>query len=159
MAELRELFEELGYTDVSTLLNSGNVIFGAPRLTAGTEKRIEDAFAAKFGFTSRITVLSAVELDEIVQGDPLGAEATDPSRFFVTVLNKADHGKKLLPLLEQDWAPEVLRIGARVAYVWCPHGVLESVLSKAVARLLGDAITTRNWATILKLHQAVSPMR
>jgi len=55
-------------------------------------------------------------------------------------------------LAGQDWAPEVLAVGARVAYLWCPAGVLASRLPEAIGRALGDAVTTRNWATVLKLH-------
>ena len=43
-------------------------------------------------------------------------------------------------------------IGARVAYLWCPDGVLASRLPKAVSQATGDAVTTRNWATVTKLH-------
>jgi uncharacterized protein (DUF1697 family) len=44
-----------------------------------------------------------------------------------------------------------LAIGARVAYLWCPDGVLASRVAQAVGRALGDAVTTRNWATVTKL--------
>ena len=54
--------------------------------------------------------------------------------------------------MRQYWVPEALAIGARVAYLWCPEGVLASRLWKAVGRVLGDAVTTRNWATVTKLH-------
>ena len=40
----------------------------------------------------------------------------------------------------------------RVAYLWCPGGIIASRLGEAVNRLLGDAVTARNWATVLKLH-------
>ena len=40
----------------------------------------------------------------------------------------------------------------RVAYLWCPHGILASRLPEAINRVLDDAATTRNWATIAKLH-------
>lgn len=156
MADLRELFTELGYTGVSTLLNSGNVVFSGPRLTAGTQKRIEDAFAERFGFTSRMTVLSAAELAQIVEEDPVGDVATDHSRYLVAVLNQPAHREKLVPLMKEKWEPEVLGIGARAAYLWCPAGFLESRLQSTVGKLLGDNVTTRNWATILKLNQLVS---
>ena len=156
MADLRELFTGLSYTGVSTLLNSGNVVFNGPRLAAGAEKRIEDAFARKFGFTSRMTVLTGAEITQIVDEDPVGTLATDPSRYLISIFNQASHREKLVPLMEQSWHPEVLCLGTRVAYVWCPAGLMESRLQKAVGRLLGDAVTTRNWATILKLHTLVS---
>jgi len=46
-------------------------------------------------------------------------------------------------------------MGARVAYLWCPDGILASRLHVAVARALGDGVTGRNWATMTKLHALV----
>jgi uncharacterized protein (DUF1697 family) len=55
--------------------------------------------------------------------------------------------------------PEALGLGRRVAYAWCPQGVLKSALLDAVGRLLGDAMTARNWATICKLQDLVQAER
>jgi len=84
MTALRSLMEELGYTDVSTLLNSGNVVFRASR--TGTEeaaRQIQAALAAKLGVSARVMVLSAEELAQIVKSNPLGDVADNPSRMLV----------------------------------------------------------------------------
>ena len=60
--------------------------------------------------------------------------------------------ERLEPLLEQDWHPEALALGARVAYLWCPEGTLNCRLPERVSRTLGDAVTTRNWSTVTKLY-------
>ena len=114
--------------------------------------RIEKALAAQLGVSSRIIVLTAAQLACIVAENPMLAIAVDPSRLFVTVLRDPADRAKLEPLLKQDWAPDVMATGERVAYVWCPAGMAESRLAEAVGRVLGDAATTRNWATISKLH-------
>jgi uncharacterized protein (DUF1697 family) len=59
-------------------------------------------------------------------------------------------------LKKQDWGNDALAIGGRVAYVWCCEGQLASPLSDAVTRALGDGVTTRNWATVVKLHAMVA---
>ena len=153
MADLRALIEELGYSDVRTLLNSGNVVFTAPGVKPGdAAARIEEALPKRTGVSSRITVLTAEELAAVVDENPLLEVANDPTRLFVSVLtNKADR-RKLEPLLQQEWAPEVLALGTRVAYIWCPDGLLASKLPEIVGKALGDAVTTRNWATLTKLH-------
>jgi uncharacterized protein (DUF1697 family) len=153
MADLRALVEDLGYSEVRTLLNSGNVVFGAPETDKlDSAARIEEALSTRLGVSARVIVLTAEELATVVTGNPLVGVADDPSRLLVAVLaNQADRSR-LEPLKEQDWTPEVLDIGARVAYLWCPDGVLASRLAKAVGQLLGDTLTTRNWATIIKLH-------
>ena len=153
MADLRALIEELGYSDVRTLLNSGNVVFTAPGVKPGdAAARIEEALPKRTGVSSRITVLTAEELAAVVDENPLLDVATDPTRLFVSVLNDKTDRRKLEPLLKQDWAPEVLALGPRVAFIWCPEGLLASKVPEAVGKALGNAVTTRNWATLTKLH-------
>ena len=153
MGDLRALLEGLGFGDVRTLLNSGNVVFSGekapiPELTA----RIEEAFRGEFGFGSRLTLLTAEELSEVVEANPLKDVAKEPSRYLVAFLTDATDRTKLDPLTEQQWEPEALAVGRRVAYMWCPLGVLASAALEAVGRALKDGVTMRNWATVLKLH-------
>jgi uncharacterized protein (DUF1697 family) len=153
MADLRALMGKLGYQDVRTLLNSGNVVFTVPRGAHGDAGvRIEQAIVDSIGVKSRVTVLTAIELAGVVKANPLLGIADNPSRLMVSVLaDPADRGL-LKPLTRQDWAPEALALGTRVSYLWCPRGILESPLATAVAKLLGERVTSRNWATITKLH-------
>ena len=156
MADLRALVEGLGYGDVRTLLNSGNVVFSVPAADRrGPAKRIEEGMTARLGVSARVTVLTADELAAVVAGNPLGKVATDPTRLLVTILIDPANRKGLLPLTRQKWAPEALGVGERAAYVWCPRSMLESPLFTAVTRHLGDGATTRNWATITKLQALV----
>ncbi len=153
MADLRALVEDLGYGDVRTLLNSGNVVFTTPRAAVGdAAARIEKTLATKLGVSARVTVLTAAELAAAITDNPLLQIAGDPSRFLVAFLNNPADRSKLNPLMKQGWTAEVLAIGARVAYLWCADGILASRLLEAVSRLLGDAVTTRNWTTVMKLH-------
>ena len=112
MADLRALVTELGYRDVSTLLNSGNVIFTVPRAGRGDPAaRIERAMSGRLGVTARVLVLTAAEVAAIIAGNPLGKVAADPTRLLVTVLaNPADRAR-LVPLTRQDWTPEALGLG------------------------------------------------
>ena len=59
---------------------------------------------------------------------------------------------KLDSLVAHDWAPDILGLGPRAAYLWCPQGFLVSRLAEAAGRALGPAATTRNWGTVMKLH-------
>ena len=156
MADLRALVEDLGYGDVRTLLNSGNVVFDVPASARGDPAaRIEQTMTRRVGVSARVTVLTAREVAAAVADNPLGKVASDPSRLFVTILTNPADRKRLLPLARQDWMPDMLAVGGRVAYLWCPKGMMESRLAEAVSHLLGDAATTRNWATLTKLHALV----
>ncbi|MBI4914348.1 MAG: DUF1697 domain-containing protein [Acidobacteria bacterium] len=153
MADLRSLVSGLGYRDVATVLNSGNVLFTAPGVASGeAAAAIEGALVARLGIRARVTVLTAEELAAAVADNPLCGLATDPSRLLVAFLQSAADRSRLEPLLAEDGSPEVLALGGRVAYLWCPAGVLAGRLPEAVGRALGDAVTTRNWATVAKLH-------
>jgi uncharacterized protein (DUF1697 family) len=152
MADLRALAESLGHGDVRTLLNSGNMVFtaraGAP---ARIGRAIEGALTERHGMSARVTVLTAAELARIVEENPLGKIARDPTRLFVAFpVDPADLAL-LKPLAKRSWKPEALALGSRAAYLWCPQGALESPLTTAVAKILRDGATTRNWATTLKL--------
>lgn len=153
MADLRALVEGLGYRNVRTLLNSGNVVFDAPgTLSNDSAAHIEAQLPTRLGFSSRVTVLTAAELEDIVADNPLLDVGHDPSRLLIAVLRAPADRARLEPLTRQDWSPERLAVGPRVAYLWCPDGLLASRLPEAVGRVLGDAVTTRNWATVTKLQ-------
>jgi uncharacterized protein (DUF1697 family) len=153
MAELRALVEGLGYCDVRTLLNSGNIVYNAGRVAPGkAAARIELALVAELAVSARVTVLTAQELSEVIAENPLLDVADNHSHLLVAVLSDPADRTKLTPLLKHDWAREALAVGKRVAYIWSPDGVLASQAAEAVNRTLGDAVTTRNWATVMKLH-------
>jgi uncharacterized protein (DUF1697 family) len=158
MADLRTLVEELGFTDVRTVLNSGNVVFGGlTQAAADAAADIETALVRRLGVAARVTVLSAQELRVVMDGNPLVAQSTDHARLVAFMLSGADQRKLLAPLLEQDWAPGALAVGERAAYVWCPTGVLDSPAASAVASVLGEATTSRNWNTLRKLQALCAP--
>jgi len=151
MADLRALVESLGYRNVRTLLNSGNVVFADPGKTARDPAwRIEKAMAAKLGVSARVTVLSASELALAVRENSV--TFGDPSRMMVAFLNNPSDRKRLEALERENWSPESLAVGKRVAYLWCHGGILESRLATAVGKLLGEAVTSRNWTTVTKLN-------
>lgn len=153
MADLRAVVESLGYGDVKTLLNSGNVVFtGPPTLPPAAGTAIERTITERLGVVSRVTLLAAAELDAIIAANPLTGIADDPSRLHVAVLGNDGLASRLAPLAGQDWTPEVIALGARAAYLWCPAGLSGGKLGLAVDRTLRDGVTMRNWATTLKLQ-------
>jgi uncharacterized protein (DUF1697 family) len=161
MADLRQLVGELGCTEVRTLLNSGNVVFNAPRSAphsapprarARIAARIQDAMVVKLGVVAKVMVLGSDELDRIVAANPLLAVATAHARLLVVVFGDPGAPALLAPLAGTDWGQEVLSVGEQAAYLWCPAGVLESKAMAAMGKLLGDGLTSRNWNTMCKLQ-------
>ena len=151
MADLRALFEGLGYRDVQTLLNSGNVVFSVPTRGRGDVRaRIEKALASRLGLTSPVIILSADEVAAAVRDNPLSHVATNPSQLLVLIPRAPADLGRLKPLLKRRWAPEALALGSRVAYLWCANGVTKSPIWAAVERALERTGTARNIATLTK---------
>ena len=156
MASLRQLLEDLGYADVRTLLNSGNVVFTAGR-AGGAEiaDRIHKAVASRLGVTSRVIVLSAGELAEALDENPLAEGLDNPSRLLIMVLADASTRKRLASITRERWTPEAVALGRRAAYLWCPDGLAKSPLVAATTRAVGEDGTARNLATMSKLRAMV----
>jgi len=154
MADLRALVEGLGYGEVRTLLNSGNLVFTAPK-SAGKDAgaKIENAMSAKLVVSSKITLLDATELAAIMAENPFAKQSSaEPNRLLAGVLARPADRALLTPLAKQKWTPDALAVGARVAWLWCPNGQIDSPLAIATWKALGDRVTARNMATMLKLQ-------
>ena len=155
MAELRGIIEELGFTEVHTLLNSGNAVFQGTRALPGRiAKTIEAAIKARFGFSVAVVVLTAEDLSAIVVENELRHAASQPSRFLVAFAAHVSVLDQARPLIKESWTPDAIFVGSKAVYLWCAGGILESRLLKAFTRATGDCATARNWATVLKLLAA-----
>ncbi|MFN0058909.1 MAG: DUF1697 domain-containing protein [Planctomycetota bacterium] len=150
MAELRALLGDLGYTGVSTLLNSGNAVFSATKGTpAKYAAEIADAIATKLKVEVPVIVKSAQDLAAIVAENSLAKKAPDHSRLLVAFVQDAKALAGLSAIAPLVLPPEQYVIGKHAAYLHCAAGILESKAGKA---LLGHtSATTRNWTTVLKL--------
>jgi uncharacterized protein (DUF1697 family) len=153
MADLRALFAELGYTEVKTLLNSGNVVFTAPSEPPLVHARkIRAAVAEKFGVDALVIVKSARDIAAVVAGNALLPAANNPSRLLVALVHDAKSLAKLDTLAKEQWGDEAIHMTKHAAYIWCANGILESKVAVALLKGLGESGTTRNWATIEKIH-------
>ena len=157
MSDLRALVESLGFSEVKTLLNSGNVAFtGEAAEPDEVGEAIETALRERLALVSRVTVLTQQGLAAAVAENPFATVGAEPSRLLVAFLrDPAAGGQKLQALTARAWTPDAFALGSRAAYLWCVGGILESALAETVGKSLGDTVTTRNWATVLKLQALV----
>ncbi len=153
MAELRALLSDLGYTGVATLLNSGNAVFRAAR---GTPEKHATAIAAaissRLGVDAPVIVKSARELAAIVAENPIETAADLHSRLLVAFVQDARALSSLAAIEALVVPPERHAAGKHAAYLLCAAGILESKAGAALLGKAGRSATTRNWATVLKLH-------
>lgn len=151
MAALKQCFEAAGFTDVRTVLASGNVVFGAPRKAeAQLERKIEAAMVQDLGRTFMTQVRSLDALQAIVDADPYAKLALPKvAKRVVTFLRDAPANKLALPI-EVDGA-QILSIKGREvfsAYVPSPRG---PVFMSLIEKTFGQEVTTRTWDTVQKM--------
>ena len=153
MADLRKLIDDLGYTDVRSVLNSGNLVFAADGVApSAAAAAIEEQMVLKLGVAARVMVLSREELATVLAENTVLEQASDHARLLVFILGDGAMRAAVMPLCEQAWGSEALALGQRAAYVWCPKGVLASAAATALGKQLGDNTTSRNWTTLCKLY-------
>jgi len=145
MARLRTLVEELGYEDVRTYVQSGNVVFSGPRRSPN---HLESALQQAFGFTVPVVLRTRDELAKIVRANPLRKVATDPAKHLVIFCAEP----AAVELNAADFAPEQFAVRGTEVYLWLPGGIGRSPLAKLLAvEPLGTNSTARNWRTVERL--------
>jgi uncharacterized protein (DUF1697 family) len=150
MGDLRELIAELGYEDVRTVLQSGNVIFTGAKAKA--RETLEAGLADRYGFTVDVVLRTMDELHAAVENEPFGDEATDLTRSFVVFLPSKPDAAALAAIAEKDFAPDRFVVGERELYAWCPQGMQNSGLMRALGKPgLAETATVRNMRTVKKL--------
>lgn len=153
MAGFRALLSELGYTNVATLLNSGNAVFRASK--GASAKHASDIAAAiqdKLNVEVPVIVKSASELATIIAENPINAAANEHSRFLVVFVQDTKELPGLEVIKSLVAAPEQFQVGKNAAYLLCAAGILQSKAGAALLGKAGRSATTRNWATAIKLH-------
>ena len=152
MADLRSLLEQLGYSEVRTLLASGNALFDAATGTPADHARIlRDALKARFGFDLTVIVKTREELTQAAGENPFASPGHDPSRVLLAFTADPPSLAALASLATLVAEPEAFALGSSCAYIWCPNGTLECQAAKALLGKAGRAATTRNGATVLKI--------
>lgn len=152
MAELRELAATLGFGEVRTHLQSGNVIFTSTTDPDQAAAQIEQALAQRLGLNIRVLVRTRDEIAAVVAANPLGFVATDPARHFVGFLSAVPDPDRLAGLHPGDHEPDQFRIIGREIYLWCPAGARETRLTNAfLEKRLAVTATARNWNTVTRL--------
>lgn len=154
MDDLRTLYESLGFEDVQTYINSGNILFrtGA-RDTVRLRKRIEDAIESACGFRPNVVLRTPAELRSVIARNPFAARPDmDGSKLAIHFLAGEPSAAARRQAAAIDCAPEELHIGGCELFVYYTNGMarpkLRLPLVEKTLRTLG---TSRNWNTVRKL--------
>jgi|SRR5580658_2459050 uncharacterized protein (DUF1697 family) len=154
MAQLRACFERAGFSDVRTLLSSGNVVFSTRTASgAALERRAEQAMESQLGRSFSTIVRSCDFLKTLIAADHFAGFGLSPqAKCVVTFLRRPQAPRLLLPL-ERDGARILKQLDREVfsAYLPSPKG---PVFMALLQRAFGTDITTRTLATVRKCAQA-----
>ncbi|MBT1154221.1 DUF1697 domain-containing protein [Aminobacter anthyllidis] len=152
MAELKESFDELGFADVATYIQSGNVVFKAEAGDAAAlTATIESAFEKRWGFRSRIMVRDLGWLEALVANNPYPEVADNPTKLHASALERAPTAEEIARLAERCSGPESFEVKGDVLYLHAPDGLGKSKFAEVMPRTLKVPGTMRNWRTVLTL--------
>ena len=153
MADLRRLLADAGHEDVSTHLQSGNVLLTSDTPPEELERRLREEIDAALGIDVDVVVRSRDELADAIERNPFAREATDEPKRLQVSFCSAEPDPAIAEKLEEAAAGrERVAISGREIYAWHPDGIQRSVLAKQLAdRRLGVTTTARNWNTVTKL--------
>ena len=153
MDELRASFGALGYSDVTTYIQTGNVLFSTgSKSETGIAAAIEQRLAEDFGDAPAVIIRSVPDLLRVGSASPYAKAGADPARHHVTFLvtrpSKAALDAFALPPSGRD----ELVVDGKEVYVHTPDGYAETKYTGTfLERRLGVVSTTRNWNTVTKL--------
>jgi uncharacterized protein (DUF1697 family) len=157
MPELRDALSEAGFDDVSTYLQSGNVVLTSAAKPEQTARRCERLIEDRFGLDVKVVVRTRAELARVVERNPLADVAKDPKRHQVSFLADKPSAETVRKLEAARAEPERLVVSGREIYAWHPSGVARSKLWALLAgQGLGVTATSRNWTTVTNLLDLAS---
>jgi uncharacterized protein (DUF1697 family) len=152
MADLKRIAGETGFAAPSTLLASGNVLFGTTLSSEAAAAKLEAAIQKDLGLSTDVMVRDLSELKAVIAANPFSRQAKEePSRLMAMFLTGEPQGE--LSVLESACVGgEEIKPGPGCLYIWFPGGAGASKLANGLTeRRLKVRGTARNWNTVNKL--------
>lgn len=153
MDKLRATFAGLGFDDVKTYINSGNVIFDVRKTD---DKRlagkIQDAILADFGVDISVMVRSVDEIKNLISGNPFEGQFENDKYLHAFFLNEPLTPEQADLLKAQGNDSERFHITGRNILCLLTISILDSAVGKGfIDKKLKVATTARNWRTVKKI--------
>ena len=154
MDDLKALFENLKFKNVTTYIQSGNVIFKASKQCDEVlTKKIEDAIYSKYNFEVPVINRSVEEVRNIIAANPLLKDSNiDAEKLHVTFLEEVPGKTKVDSIKNIDYSPDKFIIIGKEIFLYCPDGYgITKLSNNFFENKLKVSATTRNWKTVNKL--------
>ena len=147
MGDLRALVESLGHTDVTTYIQSGNVVFTSKKNV--TPAALERVIKNEFGFDITVVLRTRAELQRVVKDNPFAR--ADLKTVHVGFMASKPSPAAVRDLDTDQFAPDEFAIKGTNLYLHLPNGMGRTKLPPYLDRKLKVPTTVRNWNTVLKL--------
>jgi uncharacterized protein (DUF1697 family) len=156
MADLARSLQRAGFTEVRTVLASGNAVFTARAAAASTlERKVEAALTKELGRTFYTIVRPAEHLRGLIEADPFASLRTPAQAKRVVTFLREPHGKRLALPIEVDGAHILAVQGAEIFTVYTPSP-RGPVFMTLIEKTFGANVTTRTWETVKKCVAAAA---
>jgi len=151
MEELKELYISLGFKNIQTYIQSGNVIFvSSDKIVSKLINKIERKIKKSFGFEVLVLIRTKNDLKKLIDNNPFAKK--DNSKLLVTLLSDTPLLSPIDEITKIKDDSEEFLISGKEIYLFCPNGYGKSKLSNNFfERKLKLSATTRNWKTVNKL--------
>jgi len=157
MKDLQVLYQNLGFKNILTYIQTGNVIFDSnEKKTLVLKNRIESAIEGKYKFHVPVEIRTKSEILKIIKNCPFGSinPIENGTKVLLTFLSSAPSKTNISKIQEYVKLPEKLMVVGKEVYLYCPNGYGKSKLSNNfIENKLGVDATTRNWKSLLKLYE------
>lgn len=153
MADLQSLFVELGFSNVKTYIQSGNVLFDYKENNTDFATLITATVKQNYGFDVPVIIRSEMEWKALAMSNPfLENKKEDINRLYVTLLSNTPKAKDIAMLQSTDYSPDCFEIKGNNIYGYSAGPFHKSKLSNNLfEKKLHSSATTRNWKTVLKI--------
>ena len=157
MIDLMSLYEKLGFENVLTYIQSGNVIFDSKEKNKAVLKsKIENTIENNYQFHVPVEIRTNREISKIIGDCPFGSVdlVKDGTIVLLTFLSSTPEKSNINDLLKYVVLPEQLVVKGKEVYIYCPNGYGKSKLNNNfIEKKLGVGATTRNWKSVHKLYE------
>lgn len=159
MAELRALCSELGWADVATYIQSGNVVFTADAGPQAIEAQLEEAIVKRFGLEVPVIVRTAGQWAKFPPGNPFARAAKDAPNRVMLLLSKAPPAAGAEEAIQaRAVAGEQVKRAGDALWFHYPEGAGTSRLTPSlIDRAVGSPATARNYRTVTTLLEMLDP--
>lgn len=155
MDQLVDVYDVLGFADIRTYLQSGNVLCSTSKISnAALQRKIEKGLESELELDVTVLCRTSREMGLVVKNNPyLKKKNVDESKLHVTFLKEAPADNAVAELSKEKFGKEEFAIDGATVYVHCPAGYGKAKLNNNFfEERLGVDATTRNWKTVNKLH-------